>query len=77
MSYQKHRKPFHSLRNTAWKQSEKCNRVIEKLKGTKKILKYTMNEMKKKNNTLIEGLNIRMVQTEECELEDRTSEIIQ
>ena len=37
-----------------------------------------MNEMKKKNNkTLTEGLNIRMVQTEECELEDRTSEITQ
>ena len=71
-------KPFDNLRNTTWKQSEKFNRVIEKLKRTKKILerKYTMNEKKKKKKTLIEGLN-RMFQTEECELEDRTSEIIQ
>ena len=53
--------------------------MIEKFKRTKQILelKYTMNEMKGKKIPLIEGINIRMVQTEECELEDKTSEIIQ
>lgn len=72
-----HREAIQRSQEHTQKHNEKLNRVIEK--RTKQILelKYTMNEMKKKKRTLIEGLNIRVVQTEECELKDRTSETVQ
>ena len=65
----------HSM-ETKW-EMQPSDRKIKRNQENPGAEVYNEWNEKKNNKTLTEGLNIRMVQTEECELEDRTSEIIQ